>query len=83
MIEGGIENRKGIYGRLHFAKDRQDIKHRRRCCVSSGGKDRACVTERVENVLGHGQGGSILVHLGTNNANQDSTEIWRFGRDTE
>ena len=21
---GGIENRKGIYGRLHFAKDRQD-----------------------------------------------------------
>ena len=25
---GGIENRKGIYGRLHFAKDRQDIKQR-------------------------------------------------------
>ena len=35
---GGIENRKGIYGRLHFAKDRQDIKQRRRpCCLSSGG----------------------------------------------
>ena len=33
-----IENRKGIYGRLHFAKDRQDIKQRRRrCCLSSGG----------------------------------------------
>ena len=28
------------------------------------------VTERVENVLGHGQGGSILVHVRTNNAEQ-------------
>ena len=26
------------------------------------------VTERVENTLGHGQGGSILVHVGPNNA---------------
>ena len=46
------------------------------------------VTERVENVLGHGQGGSILVHVGTNNADrgwnyQDSKEIQRVGRDTE
>ena len=31
------------------------------------------VTERVENVLGHGQGGSILVHVGTNNADRDGT----------
>ena len=31
------------------------------------------VTERVENVLGHGQGGSILVHVGTNNADKDGT----------
>ena len=30
-------------------------------------------TERVENVLGHGQGGSILVHVGTNNADRDGT----------
>ena len=30
------------------------------------------MTERVENVLGHGQGGgSILVHVGTNNADRD------------
>ena len=26
------------------------------------------VTERVDNVLGHSQGGSLLVHVGTNNA---------------
>ena len=31
------------------------------------------VTERVENVLEHGQGGSILVHVGTNNADRDGT----------
>ena len=31
------------------------------------------MTERVENVLGHGQGGSILVHVGTNNADRDGT----------
>ena len=31
------------------------------------------VTERVENVLGHGQGGSKLAHLGTNNADRDGT----------
>ena len=31
------------------------------------------VTERVENVLGHGQGGSILLHVGTNNADRDGT----------
>ena len=31
------------------------------------------VTDRVENVLGHGQGGSILVHVGTNNAAREGT----------
>ena len=31
------------------------------------------VTDRVENVLGHGQGGSILVHVGTNNADREGT----------
>ena len=30
-------------------------------------------TERVENVLGHGQGWSILVYVGTNNADRDGT----------
>ena len=31
------------------------------------------MTERVENVLGHGQGGSILVQLWTNDADRDGT----------
>ena len=31
------------------------------------------VAERVENTLGHDQGGSILVHVGTNNADREGT----------
>ena len=31
------------------------------------------MTERVEITLGHGQGGSILVHVGTNNADREGT----------
>ena len=31
------------------------------------------VTERVENVMGRGQGGAILVHIGTNNADKEGT----------
>ena len=46
------------------------------------------VTERVENILGHGQGGSVLVHVGTNNADREGTtrisaEIQTLGRETE
>ena len=46
------------------------------------------VTERVENVLGHGQGGSILVHVGKNNADREGTtrivqRCREFGRHTE
>ena len=31
------------------------------------------VTERVENILGRGKGGTILVHIGTNNADKEGT----------
>ena len=31
------------------------------------------VTGRVQNTLGHGQGGSILVHVGTNNPDREGT----------
>ena len=46
-----IENRKSICGRLHFAKDRQDVKQGKICyCLSSGCRIEH-VTERVENTL--------------------------------
>ena len=31
------------------------------------------VTERVEQIMGRGNGGSILVHIGTNNADKEGT----------
>ena len=31
------------------------------------------MTEQVEIVLGHGHGGSVLVHVGTNNADREGT----------
>ena len=31
------------------------------------------MTERVENIMGRGKGGTILVHIGTNNADKEGT----------
>ena len=31
------------------------------------------VTERVEQIIGRGNGGSILIHTGTNNADKEGT----------
>ena len=43
------------------------------------------MTEWVENVLGYGQGGFILVPVGTNNADREGTTVimqrYRQGRD--
>ena len=37
-------------------------------------------TERVEKIMGPGKGGSILVHIGTNNAEMEgTTAIFRHG----
>ena len=33
------------------------------------------VTERIEQVMGAGKGGSILVHIGTNNADREGTTV--------
>ena len=39
----------------------------------TGSKDRACDRERVEKIIGRGKGGTILVHIGTNNADKAGT----------
>ena len=39
----------------------------------TGSKNRACDRERVEEIMGRGNGGSILVHIGTNNADKEGT----------
>ena len=41
----------------------------------TGSKNRACgrERERVETIMGRGNGGSIVVHVGTNNADKEGT----------
>ena len=39
----------------------------------TGSKDRACDRERVDKIVGRGKGGTILVHVGTNNADKEGT----------
>ncbi len=41
--------------------------------MSIGSKNRACERERVDEIIGRGNGGSILVHIGTNNADKEGT----------
>ena len=33
------------------------------------------VTARVEKIMGRGKGGTILVHIGTNNADKEGTTV--------
>ena len=39
----------------------------------TGSKDRACDRERVEKIMGRGKRGTILVHVGTYNADKEGT----------
>ena len=72
VIEGALRTERVFMGDSILRKTDRTL---------SKGEDVVClpgariehVTERVENVLGHGQGGSILVHVGTNNADRDGT----------
>ena len=39
----------------------------------TGSKNRACDRERVEKIVGRGNGGTIIVHFGTNNTDKEGT----------
>ena len=77
VIEGASRTKKVFMGDSILRKTDRTL---------SKGEDVVClpgariehVTERVEDVLGHGQGGSILVHVGTNNADRDGTTSGQF-----
>ena len=72
VIEGALRTERVFMGDSILRKTDQTL---------SKGEDVVClpgariehVTESVENTLGHGQGGSILVHVGTNNADMEGT----------
>ena len=60
--------------RLYSSEDRYKIEPGGgRSSVFTGSKDRACDRERVEKIMGRGKGGTILVHIGTNNADKEGT----------
>ena len=44
-----------------------------RSIVFTGSKNRASDRERVEKIMGRGNGGTILVHVGTNNTDKEGT----------
>ena len=44
-----------------------------RSSVFTGSKNRACDRERVKKIMGRGNGGTIQVHVGSNNADKEGT----------
>ena len=72
MIEGALRTERVFMGDSMLRKTDKTLRK---------GEDVVClpgariehVTERVENTLGHGQAGSILAHVGTNNADREGT----------
>ena len=87
VIEGALRTERVFMGDSILRKTDRTLSKGEDVVVCLPGARIEHVTERVENVLGHGQGGSILVRRdeqcrqGWNN--QDSKEIHRVGRDTE
>ena len=73
MIEGALRTERVFMGDSILRKTDRSLSKGEVVVVFLPGARIEYVTERVENVLGHGQGGSILVHVGTNNADRDGT----------
>ena len=73
VIEGALRTERVFMGDSILRKTDRTLNKGEDVVVCLPGARIEHVTERVENVLGHGQGGSILVHVGTNNADRDGT----------
>ena len=73
VIEGALRTERVFMGDSILRKTDRTLSKGEDVVVCLPGARIEHVTERVENVLGHGQGGSILVHEGTNNADRDGT----------
>ena len=73
MIEGALRTERVFMGDSIVRKTHRTLNKGEDIVVCLPGARIEHATERVENVLGHGQGGSILVHVGTNNADRGGT----------
>ena len=71
MIEGALRTERVFMGDSILRKTDRTLSKGEVVCLPGARIEH--VTKRVENVFGHGQGRSILVHVGTNNADRDGT----------
>ena len=73
MNEGALRTERVFMGDSILRKTEKTLNKGENAVVCLPGARIEHVTERVENTLGHSQGGSILVHVGTNNADREGT----------
>ena len=73
VIEGALRTERVFMGDSVLRKTDRTLSKGEDVVVCLPGARVEHVTERVENVLGHGQGGSILLRVGTSNADRDGT----------
>ena len=73
VIEGALRTERVFMGDSILRKTDKTLSKGEDVVVCLPGDRIEHVTEKVENTLGHGQGGSILVHVGTNNADREGT----------
>ena len=71
LIEGALRIERVNMGDSILRKTNRTLSKGEDAVICFPGARIEHVTEWVENVLGHGQGGSILAHGGTNNADRD------------
>ena len=73
VIEGALRTESVFMGDSILRKTDRTLSKGEDVVICFPGARIEHVTELVENVLGHGQGGSILVYVGTNNADREGT----------
>ena len=70
---GGEEESDGVCGGFDSYEDRDSLKQGRRCGGLLVVAKIEAITERVKNIVGSGKGGSVLVHVRTNNVEREGT----------
>ena len=73
VIEGALRTERVFMGDSILRKTDRTLSKGEDIVVCLPGATIEHVTERIKNILGHGQGGYILVHVGTNNADRNGT----------
>ena len=73
VIEGALRTERVFMGDPILRKTDKTLSKEENVVVCLPGARIEHVTEWIENTLGHDQGGSIFVHVGTNNTDREGT----------